>query len=549
MSTTFVPFTLTLRAPAILTGLDGDPDSARSLEHVPGSALRGAVARALGDPGSDPKRLERFRELVLSGTVRYLDAYPVSAGRRALPAPLSWRREKYGDTVHDLAAGEPASGDAWETEPLVPLHASFVTLGAAECREVPVARSATIHHQRHREMGRPVEGGLFVYESLDAGQMFRGLIAVEGEGKAQTDARIQAIRDATGETLLLGRSRRAGYGGHATVDWGTPRARELEGRAGLVNADLSPGDAFRLLALSDLLVRDPETGALDPSALGELLETEPGPLDGRVTVERSHLAFRPVGGFNRTWGLELPQALAVRAGSVLVLRAREPIPRDDLLALERTGLGERLPEGFGRIAFFDPPAEQPIVLPPAAEERPSRPEEVPDQVHRMEERLLDEALRRRVLEVAAERIRRADPARLPSPSLLSRLRAPLRSGPAGLAGLRTWLGDSDQSLRSKARQALDHARIGGWERGRTPLLSWLRKTLAMEPADLSSRLGLERLAQRNHLVDEESARKVLDTETTLERARWRLIDQVLALAALEARSNQERRREGSDHGA
>ncbi|MGD2071696.1 MAG: hypothetical protein PVI57_23730, partial [Gemmatimonadota bacterium] len=59
----------------------------------------------------------------------------------------------------------------------------------------------------------------------------------------------------------------------------------------------------------------------------------------------------------------------------------------------------------------------------------------------------------------------------------------------------------------------------------------------------------ERLAQRNHLVDEESARKVLDTETTLERARWRLIDQVLALAALEARSNQERRREGSDHGA
>ena len=157
----------------------------------------------------------------------------------------------------------------------------------------------------------------------------------------------------------------------------------------------------------------------------------------------------------------------------------------------------------------------------------------------MQERLLEEALRRRVLEVASERVRGADRRRLPSPSLLGRLRVPLRAGPEGLAALETWLGSSGVALRSKARQALDGARIGAWDRGQESLLAWLRATLEMEPGELSSRLGLGRLAQRTHLVDEKSALEMLNGEDMRERARWRLIDQVLALAALEARRTQE----------
>jgi len=549
MSTTFVPFTLTLRAPAVLTGLDGDPDSARSLEHIPGSVIRGAVARALGDPGTDPERLERFRELVLSGQVRYLDANPVSAGRRALPVPLSWRREKHGDTVHDLAAGDPEEGEPWETEPMVPLAVPFVTLGAADCREVPVARSAAIHHQRSRRMGRPIEdeGALFVYESLDAGQVFRGLIAVEGRDQNDIGARIAAVQKATGDTLLLGRSRRAGYGGQAALEWGAPRDRELDGRAGLVAADVSPGETFRLFAVSDVIARTPDTGALDPLAVEDLLRAD-GPLAGRAEVVGRHWGFRAVGGFNRKWGLELPQALALRAGSVLLLRAQKPIPIGGLLALESAGGGERRTEGFGRIAFFGAPQEHPVVLPAVAGERPAKPNKVPEEVREMEARLVREALRRRVLEVAADRARGADRKRLPSPSLLARLRAPLRAGPPGLAALETWLGDSDDALRSKARHALDGARIAAWDGGRAPLRAWLQETLRMEAEELATRLGFDRLAQRNHLVEPASALGLLTSEEMLETARWRLIDQVLALAALEARTSRAGQEEAGDGG-
>ncbi len=57
-----------------------------------------------------------------------------------------------------------------------------------------------------------------------------------------------------------------------------------------------------------------------------------------------------IGGFNRKWGLPLPQALAVRMGSVLVFKdpGCDPTLLDDL---EVRGIGERRAEGFGRIAF------------------------------------------------------------------------------------------------------------------------------------------------------------------------------------------------------
>ena len=72
----------------------------------------------------------------------------------------------------------------------------------------------------------------------------------------------------------------------------------------------------------------------------------------------------------------------------------------------------------------------------------------------------------------------------------------------------------------------------------------------MEGAALGERLGFERLAERHHLVSEESALETLLDADQVRRARWRLVDQVLALAALEAKRAQEARdeEEGSHAG-
>jgi CRISPR-associated protein Csx10 len=57
-----------------------------------------------------------------------------------------------------------------------------------------------------------------------------------------------------------------------------------------------------------------------------------------------------VGGFNRKWGLPLPQTPALKAGSVFVFRKAD-VDLKQLQKLEEQGIGERRIEGFGRIVF------------------------------------------------------------------------------------------------------------------------------------------------------------------------------------------------------
>ena len=65
----YYPYTLTLGSPVVLTSAGGDPNSAETMDFIPGSAIRGAAARVLTDTASD------FHRLILSGEVRYLNAY------------------------------------------------------------------------------------------------------------------------------------------------------------------------------------------------------------------------------------------------------------------------------------------------------------------------------------------------------------------------------------------------------------------------------------------------------------------------------------------
>ncbi|MGC8794098.1 MAG: hypothetical protein ACP5U2_11980, partial [Bryobacteraceae bacterium] len=150
--------------------------------------------------------------------------------------------------------------------------------------------------------------------------------------------------------VVLGRSRRAGYGGDATIEFLPEIPREYAGATYLLAGDLGMGATLRILLSSPCIVRDPLTGQVDPWAI----EAELGQrLNGAARIERRRWAFETVGGFNQKWGLELPQACAIQAGSVFVLRALRQIALQELLALEHEGLGERRAEGFGRLVLLE----------------------------------------------------------------------------------------------------------------------------------------------------------------------------------------------------
>jgi len=129
---------------------------------------------------------------------------------------------------------------------------------------------------------------------------------------------------------------------------------EEEADAGPVR-HLEDRDTLVVTLLSDLLARD---------ARGEFV-AGPGTITGALNraleamgireaafsaPERAYMQSALAGGFNRTWGLHLPETDATAMGSVLVYK-NPGLTADDLRALEWRGIGARREEGFGRVAF------------------------------------------------------------------------------------------------------------------------------------------------------------------------------------------------------
>jgi len=535
----YYPYTLTLEAPVVLTVPGGDPNSVESMSFIPGSAVRGSAARGLS--GALP---DQFHRLILSGAVCYLNAYFLSGARRCLPTPVSFRREKYSSSrYHDLAGYTGA--EDWPSHQLVRVPAEFLALDGPEPQPATVSISGCMHHQQDRVMGRPTgePGALFRYDALDLGQCFGGFIACRGPDKDVVERLVGEVRQALGRTLLLGRSRRAGYGGSARIEWREPQKREVVGQR--VAAGSQPaGTVLRVLFTSDYIGRDAETGQLNPSAwVDELRMRLGGRIEEMVPPQRFG-EFRLTGGFNRTWGTELPQVLALRAGSVLVVRVTETLTEEDLLAVEHDGLGERRTEGFGRLVFLDEPKQLWSLGSEARRESVPVPAgEPPPLIRQMEARLVADAVAERVQEVATDLARSAEPGRLPTRSLLGRLRVPLRLPPErALDELAAWLGlrPGREGLRSPARRQLERCRIRPNQASWQSLAHWLRE-LVEGGSDLTAMLRYHALAQGHHFISEDSALTWLSAPAQATQVRAGLIEALIA--ALSRRRDREERTE------
>jgi CRISPR-associated protein Csx10 len=529
MKTVVVPYTLRLTRPVIMTTPSGDPNSASSMKHIPGSSIRGVVARGIEE--DNPSLLE---SLILSGKVTYLNAYPEVAGRRTLPMPYSYRVEKNDDSqVHDLAAY--GLNDWPETQMKKPQH-QFVTITGPDKYVAEVDVSSRIHHQRDRAMGRAWEkdgesrGTVFVYDHMAENQSFKGCVVIAGKDTAEVDSLVAGLKGLIGTSLILGRSRRAGYGGNATITWQDQIPREISatGETEVIEQDIVQGSRFRIMLLSDCILRSSTTGQVDPSLIASELEVC---LEGKARVSQTYFYSRLVGGYNRKWGLEIPQSLAVGAGSLLVMEATDDIPLTMIHSIENAGVGERKIEGLGRLVFLSQPSTRVILKdytePPHHEHPRSNPPQI---IIEMERRILQKELMREcdlmARDIAARFVTTKKSHRIPSNSLIGRLRVPLR-GPSetSLDILRDWFDTSSKnSLRSPAMNQLRSSRLKIDGRPMT-LLDWLKFIINANYKDLQT-LGSEKLCQDKHIISPESARDAISHEIT--NVRTRIIDVFLS---------------------
>ena len=326
---------MTLRADVVMSASSATLGSHRTLAHLPGSAVLGAVAARSWSQLGDAVAWRLFE----SGAVRFGNALPVGAdGVRSMPTPASLHVEK--SRAHAARHENHAVLERRTALQFQQARGGFVVPSAsgdgASCTRLAPRTRYTLRTAVGAE-GRARDGYLYGYEAIEVGQVFRGWVEAD-------DARdLELVRPwLDGRTLHLGRSRSAEF---AAVDVEVLDPAGLPAAFEPVAPAQRAGGRLVALCVSDVSLVDGRTG-------GPRLLPEPGDLglgDGwELDAGRSFLRFRtwsPWNGHRRRPGIERQ---CIAAGSVIVFRptsdaAPEPGSVSDGVGLWRSrGLGEVL---------------------------------------------------------------------------------------------------------------------------------------------------------------------------------------------------------------
>ncbi len=545
-----ISYHIRLLEPALLNSPAGDNNTAQSYHFLPGAVIRGAVIAAyLFQPGRDTAGMaldaadEGARRLFFSGETRYLHAYPYAERLtdRALPAPLSWYQDKDDEVSSKYAIDVFDLSIAWE-QSRKQLRAIkrdvFCAVTRDSVYQLDSAPRLNVHTQRDALPGRATEerGAIYRYEALPAGASFAGVIITQSADDA---AILQKLLN--GLTAYLGKARTAGYGGArfervelleanwfetgsdnlaAAMRLDYPAAVEVEDETNFdpdyfVEEDrereevetLSPiaeadevvratalGE-FSVTLLSAAIVRDEQgqhTLDLLPALRRRLGVVGAASLNVAVVGGRTS-AFRRaelIGGFNRKWNLPLPQVAAIAAGSVFKITAAPPIALDRLHALEKSGIGERRAEGFGRVVVnWQPGGVLSYVKPKDEKPTPEPIGELSETARRMAEQMLQRLLRRDLDAALTEAVNGINIQGRIANSQLSRWRAILRSALAETDGAKrlnrlTDFHTEEEKKASAAWETMRRARVElerDAGRKQTPRLTdWLKDVLVAE---------------------------------------------------------------------
>lgn len=436
-------FEIALEQPVIIARpSSGEENSSESYDFIPGSSLRGAFISLYlhNNPGVDISHHAQCRHWFFNGEHCFLNAYPVlpPEQRRMLPTPLSWRVEKEEKGTDYVEISDFAVTEEINLESPVALGAHFAQF--VDPHDVVLTntqRTLSPHNASiSRQVKRAEDSFVFQYDVLTAGQTLSAAICGPDVDKLQ-----QELEISDGMIMFLGGSRSANYGRARLHD-----VQLLETWQEYTPLSAPNPQKLIITLLSDAILVDNYGNSI----------TTPAPYLHCQPIE-SFRKTRLVGGFNRKWGLPLPQATAVMAGSVFVFD-RDQVDRQVLADIAVTGIGERRAEGFGRIAIDWNTLETPRRIPMEQRmvEIEDAPELCPDSkelAQRMAERQLRMILNNRILE-AISLIEVDSP---PNKTQLSQLRQAAKNSLASQS-LNT-LRDCLEGMKQTARQQFEGARV------------------------------------------------------------------------------------------
>ncbi len=401
-----IRYRITSLSPLLFASNTGDPNMVATLDYIPGTSLRGMFANEYikrKHLGAEAHKDDTFYRWFLKGELKITNAYIVQYdnGRvyRLLPIPISIQREK-GDegTAYDLLLQDEELGI-----PTVGIT-GYGRLDGDLLYKKEVKKSLNFHHARDRVRGVAKMGLIFNYESIDEGQTFEGYIIGKSEDLKVFNA---IISDGI---YHIGRSRNNQYG---KIRFEIVNKEPVEFHSE-INLEEDSEDDIILTFLSDTIIYN-EHGysTTDIRDLEKELNCK---------IKRAFIKQSEEEGFISVWKLKTPSEVSFKAGSCFLLENPD-IKR--LKELQKTGIGMKTHEGFGRFVFYWQGSTRLKLIKAKDEIKVSKPQrELTEDLKKLLQNILKEYIKKQIQIKAIKEA--GDFNKLPSKSLLAKIESSVR---------------------------------------------------------------------------------------------------------------------------
>ena len=439
-----IKYRITSFSPLLFSSNSGDPNMVETLDYIPGTYIRGMLAQEFIKRNRllDAHKDETFYNLFLRGDVVFTNAYICdNLGQNTYPVPLSFQKEKYPENSSKSDNGTPIYDMLFIEDGIDKKTKSiegYYFLENNNLHTVRVKRRLNFHHARDRETGTSKEGFIFNYDSIEEGQVFEGYIIGKEERLRQI---IDTIED---DIYYVGRSRSNQYGRiefeiieREPVDFVHEKVPDFKNYGEIV-----------LTLISDTIIYNGNgystTDTMDfEKELRRLVGTD-------VHIKKAFIKQVEEEGFISVWKLKTPSEVCFKAGSCFLL---EKVDIERLKEIQKTGIGIRTNEGFGRFVIGLQSAKK-IFAPGESNEEivPKKPEvELPNNIKGVAEKIISEYIKKQIQLKAINSAEEftTDPKRIPSKSLLAKLEGAVREGS---------LGTLLEGLKKTAKNKLEHCR-------------------------------------------------------------------------------------------
>lgn len=377
-----IPYRVFTHSPLIFTTRGSDSNIVRTLDYIPGSAILGFLAseylrRSRLTP-ADAHQDGTFRRWFIEGGLRFSNGYycPLDEEGNLLetiPTPLYIQVYKHSSDIVNLF-----NHDADDTKPL----GGYCYVNGTSLFSASPHKNISFHLRRNtgndnRWRGSSaIDGDIFNYESISAGQYFAGTIIGSEEDIRQFVAVFSEGQDTTDGFSLTGRIGRSSNTQYGEIKLNFLPPREVSSMSvspcllkGLHGADADKADGeFFMVFTSPAILRNqygyPEISldvlnrylrqfsdrlhVLHPSQYSEERLN-----DDSITSCFARIESREK--FVSHWKNKTPGVLALSPGSAFRVKVAGGIDQEILEVinqLQTAGVGEQLNEGYGQVRCY-----------------------------------------------------------------------------------------------------------------------------------------------------------------------------------------------------